>query len=71
MIRAGQWKLVEAFETGKLSLFNLNNDIGETTDLADSEPVRLAKLHGMLKTWREEVGADQMRPNPEYEGTKQ
>ena len=70
VIRAGQWKLVEAYETGKLSLFNLTNDIGETNDLADSEPARLAKLHGMLKTWREEVGADQMRPNPEYEGAK-
>lgn len=71
VIRAGQWKLVEAYETGKLSLFNLTNDIGETNDLANSEPARLAKLHGMLKTWREKVGADQMRPNPEYEGAKQ
>ena len=71
VIRAGQWKLGEAYETGKLSLFNLTNDIGETNDLANSEPARLAKLHGMLKTWREKVGADQMRPNPEYEGAKQ
>jgi len=70
VIRAGQWKLVEAYETGKLSLFNLTNDIGETSDLADSEPARLAELHGMLKTWRKEVGADQMRPNPEYRGAK-
>lgn len=68
VIRAGDWKLIEAFETGKLSLFNLNDDLGETKDLADSEPVKVAELHSRLKSWRSEVGADPMRPNPEYEG---
>lgn len=68
VIRAGDWKLIEAFETGKLSLYNLANDIGETKDLSDREPARLAELHGMLKAWRDVVGADPMRPNPEFKG---
>lgn len=68
VIREGRWKLIESFETGKLSLFNLANDIGETRDLAESEPATAAKLHRMLKAWQSEVGADPMRPNPEYEG---
>ena len=68
VIRAGEWKLIEAFESGKLSLYNLSRDIGETNDLSDSEPKKLAELHGKLKAWRKEVGADPMRPNPEYNG---
>ena len=67
-IRAGDWKLIEAFETGKLSLFNLKKDIGETKDLASSEPEKVARLHRQLKSWRGEVGADPMRPNPEFQG---
>lgn len=68
VIRAGDWKLIESFETGALSLYNLASDIGETTDLSDGEPGRVAELHAKLKAWREQVGADAMRPNPEYIG---
>ena len=70
VIRAGDWKLIEAFETGKLSLYNLAEDIGETKDLSEQEPDKLAELHRMLKAWRGEVDADPMTPNPEYEGAK-
>ncbi len=68
VIRAGDWKLIEAFETGRLSLFNLDDDLGETMDLSGSEPAKVAELHAMLRSWRIEVGADPMRPNPEFEG---
>ena len=67
MIRAGDWKLIEAFETGEVSLYNLANDIGETNDLSAKEPAKAAELHARLKAWREQVDADPMRPNPEYE----
>ena len=65
-IRAGDWKLIEAFETGELSLYNLANDIGETDELSAKEPAKVAELHAKLKAWREQVGADPMRPNPEF-----
>jgi arylsulfatase A-like enzyme len=68
VIRAGDWKLIEAFETGELSLFNLAQDIGETNDLSDEQPAKVAELHAKLKLWRDTVGADPMRPNPEYQG---
>ena len=67
MIRAGDWKLIEAFETGELSLYNLASDLGEATDLSHKQPVKVAELHAKLQAWREQVGADPMRPNPEYE----
>lgn len=68
VIRSGDWKLFEAYETGELSLFNLSRDIGETTNLADEVPAKAAELHAKLKAWRIDVGADPMRKNPEYEG---
>ena len=67
-IRAGDWKLIEAFETGELSLYNLAVDIGETNDLSASEPAKVATLHAKLKAWRESVGADPVKANPQYEG---
>ncbi|MEK6235979.1 MAG: DUF4976 domain-containing protein, partial [Planctomycetales bacterium] len=68
VIRAGDWKLIEAYETGRVSLYHLADDIGETNDLSKKQPARVAELLGKLKTWRDDVGADPMRPNPEYQG---
>lgn len=67
-VRAGDWKLIEAFETGALSLYNLANDLGETDNLAAKHPARVAELHSKLRGWRESVGADPMRPNPQFVG---
>ncbi len=65
VVRAGNWKLIEAFETGELSLYNLADDIGETNDLSAKEPAKVAELSEKLEAWRKRVGADPMRPNPE------
>ncbi|MAR09199.1 MAG: sulfatase, partial [Blastopirellula sp.] len=54
------------FETGELSLYNLAEDIGETKNLAGQEAARTQRLLSQLKSWRVSVGADPMRPNPEY-----
>jgi arylsulfatase A-like enzyme len=70
VIRAGDWKLNEAFETGELSLYNLADDLGETNNLAKQHPDRAAELRRQLVNWRAEVGADPMRPNPEYRETR-
>ncbi len=43
-IRKGDWKLVYYYETGKRELFNVTNDIGETRDLAASNPKMVNKL---------------------------
>ena len=68
VIRAGDWKLIESFETGQLSLYNLAADLSERGDLAMSEPDKVAELYRQLKAWRDDVGADPMRRNPEYQG---
>jgi len=66
-IRAGDWKLIECFETGRLSLYNLAEDLSETTDLAAAHPARVRELHERLLAWRQEVGALMPTPNPYYE----
>ena len=71
VMRAGDWKLIEAYETGQLSLYNLASNLAETKNLADEEPQKTAEMRAMLHKWRTEVGADPMRVNPEYVGADQ
>ncbi|HSU67941.1 MAG TPA: sulfatase, partial [Tepidisphaeraceae bacterium] len=56
-IRQGDWKLLEYFETGKLELYNIKNDLSETNDLSKQDPQRVAALHQALIDWRKSVGA--------------
>ena len=67
-IRMGDWKLIEWFETGRLELYNLANDIGESHELSKQNPEKLAELHDAMKQWRKEVSAPiPTTPNPRYE----
>jgi uncharacterized sulfatase len=66
-IRRGKWKLIEFFEDGRLELYNLERDIGETQNLASDQPRRAARLRSMLREWREDVGAKMPVPNPDYD----
>lgn len=61
-VLAGDWRLVEQYSTGELELYNLKNDIGETTNLANAEPVKTAELAGLLAEWRIDVGAEMSKP---------
>jgi arylsulfatase A-like enzyme len=56
-IRAGDWKLIEFFETGKAELYNLWDDVGEKTDLAARMPEKAKELREMLAAWRKKVNA--------------
>jgi arylsulfatase A-like enzyme len=56
-VRAGDWKLLEFLEDGHLELYNLRDDIGETNNLAASEPEKASELHKRLQAWREAIGA--------------
>ena len=65
-VRMGDYKLVEVFETGKVELYNLSDDLGETNDLAASMPELTAKLTKMLHDWRDYSGAVMTTENPDY-----
>lgn len=65
-IRQGDFKLVELYETGKIELYNLAEDISEKNDLAGIYPDKAAQLHSLLKKWRKDVNANMPVPNPDY-----
>jgi len=66
-IRAGHWKLIEFFDDGRLELYDLAEDLGESKNLAEAMPGRAAELQKKLAQWRGQVGARMPRPNPEYD----
>jgi arylsulfatase A len=68
-IREGAWKLIEHYEDGRCELFDLSTDQGETTDQGVKQPGRVADLRGKLEKWRRDVGAQENKGNPRFNGT--
>ncbi len=56
-VRDGRWKLIEWLEDGRVELFDLVADVGESRDLSSAEPERVQALKAKLDAWRQEVGA--------------
>ncbi len=68
-IRDGDYKLIEWFEKsidnekGALELYDLKNDPGEQHNLIDSIPELSEQMYQKLKTWRKNIGAQEMVKN--------
>jgi arylsulfatase A-like enzyme len=56
-IRVGDFKLIDFFGRGRLELYNLEEDIGESRNLAETDPAKAEELHSMLIAWRKNVDA--------------
>ncbi|MFC4222046.1 sulfatase [Flagellimonas marina] len=70
-IRLGDWKLIQYFENNDIELYNLKNDIGEKTNLADVEPSKVDELLKILENWRSETNAPvPVKLNPDYSNSK-
>ena len=63
LIQMGDWKLMEYLEDGHLELYNLKDDLGETKNLATTNPDKAKELHARLMAWRQETGALMPKPN--------
>ncbi len=61
-VRFGSWKLVHFFEDDRIELYNLDEDIGESEDLASAYPEVAEELLGRLRAWRDELGLPVPRP---------
>lgn len=81
IIREGDWKLIDYFGDSfdahlryqpgaRVELFNLRTDLGETTDLAPSEPARARALQASLRHWIRSVGAEIPAANPHHDPTR-
>jgi len=70
-VRAGNWKLIRRWEShpdypALHELYNLKDDIGETTNLAGAMPAKVAELHLMIDRFIADTGALAPKPNPDY-----
>jgi arylsulfatase A-like enzyme len=57
LIQSGDWKLMEFLEDGRLELYNLREDVGESKNLAAENPDKAKELHAKLIAWRSEIKA--------------
>jgi arylsulfatase A-like enzyme len=64
--RVGDYKLVEWFEDGRLELYDLSADIGESRDLTAVRPELASQLHQILVEWRRSVDARMPEVNPDW-----
>lgn len=65
-LRAGDWKLIEYYEDGRLELFHLKDDLSETNNLAWRQPDRAQALLAQLVDWRKTIGAVPPTVNPVF-----
>ena len=56
-VRKGDYKLVRWYEDGTEELFNLADDLAETTDLADRQKPKRRELSADLDRWLKSVKA--------------
>ena len=57
VIRKGNWKLIQFFESGDLELYDLSSDLSETTNVAQSNPATLDELFSEIKIWQAQTQA--------------
>ena len=74
LVEVGDWKLMEFFEDGRLELYNLKDDIGESKNLAQQMPEKTQELHAKMIAWRKAIRAPMPTKNtdikPAGEGKK-
>jgi len=67
-IRSRDWKLLEFFEDGRVELYNLARDIGETRNVIEEQPEVARQLLDRLHAWRDATDAPvPTEPNPDFD----
>jgi len=56
-IRYKDWKLIHHFEDSSLELYNLSEDIGESTNLSEENSEKAQELFDRLRRWQNETNA--------------
>ncbi len=70
-VRQGDWKLIRRFEPHPnypevRELYNLKDDLGETTNLAEKMPDKVTELDALIDAFIDETGALAPKPNPAF-----
>jgi arylsulfatase A len=69
IFRLGDWKLIYRWETDQKELYNLSEDLSETTDLASEQPLLTAHLYEMLQASLADSDAKLPKANPDWKGS--
>ncbi|MEM7627711.1 MAG: sulfatase [Planctomycetota bacterium] len=69
VLRRDRWKLIHDFETGTSELYDLQEDIGETKDLAATRIGTVRLLERELNTWQRTTDAPVPSANAAYDRT--
>ena len=65
---SGKWKLHHYFEDDAWELYDLESDVGERKNLAESMPEKLSELQAVMNAWRSEMKAPiPTEKNPQYD----
>jgi len=57
-IRVGDYKLIKFWDSKKIELYNLKDDVGELNDLSQKEPDKTRELESRLMTYLKKVHAE-------------
>ncbi|MEM9158325.1 MAG: sulfatase [Verrucomicrobiota bacterium] len=72
VIRRGKWKLHLYYEDNAFELYDLQADIGERNNLAESKPEIVSRLHKELVNWIASTEAPvPSLPNPQYDAAEE
>jgi arylsulfatase A-like enzyme len=71
-VRRGAWKLIRFYadaddQQDRLELYNLEEDIGETNDVAAQHPDVVTELNASIDQYLDETSALIPIPNPDYD----
>ncbi len=61
-VRVGRYKLIEWYEDDRVELYDLEDDIGESRDLAEDLPEKTSELLRQLRQWQKDVAAAMPAP---------
>ncbi|MDP7033761.1 MAG: sulfatase-like hydrolase/transferase [Planctomycetota bacterium] len=65
----GSKKLIKDYDSGKLSLYDLDKDIGESHDLAQERPSETRKLEKLLVAYLKKIKAQLPRKNQDFDSS--
>ena len=67
VVRKGDWKLIQYYETDEIELFNVSEDISERKDLSKEYPAKTKQLLKLLTKWKKRTKAPvPTKLNPYY-----
>ena len=72
-VRDGDWKLIQHYTRkpdsydGLVELFNLKDDLGESKNLADEMPEKVAEFNELIEAHFKRTGGLPPKPNPDFQ----